>query len=162
MIVAIDKNRGIGKDNGLLWHIPDELKRFREITTGHPIIMGRKTYESIGRPLPGRINVILTRDQTYTAGGCVIMHSVEEVLEKYGNSKEELFIIGGGEIFEELFPFSDRLYITLLDEEFKGDTYFPEFDANQWEVVSDIKGLVDRENHYAHTYYIYERKNNIK
>jgi dihydrofolate reductase len=157
-LVAVDKNKLIGRAGKLPWHLPADLAYFKQVTMGHTIVMGRKTYESIGRPLPGRVNVILTRDRSFTADNCVILHSVEEVLEKYKDTMQELFIIGGSEIFVQFFPFVDKLYITKLESEFEGDTYFPDYDINKWKVVSEEKGIIDAENLYEHTYYIYDRK----
>lgn len=142
LIVAIDKNRGIGKDNGLLWHIPDELKRFREITTGYPIIMGRKTYESIGRPLPNRTNIIITRDPNFAVEGAVVVNSLEQALAEASNppnasSPSEIFIIGGGQIFKETMDknLADKLYLTIVELSpstslrtgFSPTVFFPEY-----------------------------------
>lgn len=135
IIVAMDENRGIGKNNGLLWHIPDELKRFREITTGHPIIMGRKTYESIGRPLPNRTNIIITRDPEFKAEGIVIVNSLENSLEVAKESQEsdeskEVFIIGGGQIFQQAMDSGiiDKLYVTIVSGEYEPTVFFPEYE----------------------------------
>lgn len=130
IIVATGRNREIGAKNKLLWKIPEELKRFKEITTGHPIIMGRKTHESIGRILPNRTNIIVTRDTAYDVDGAVVVHSLEEALEKGKGSEgsEEIFVIGGGEIFEQALPLADKLYVTLVDAEFpEADSFFPEY-----------------------------------
>jgi dihydrofolate reductase len=154
VIVAMDEKNGIGKGNALMWNIPEELKRFREITIGHPIIMGRKTHESIGRVLPGRTNIVITRDKDFKAEGCVIVYSLEEAIEKARNviasearqslkkdsglarmtDSEEIFIIGGGQIFEQAFPLADKLYVTVVQGDFKADTFFPDY--------SDFKKVV--------------------
>lgn len=129
-IAAIGKNKELGGGNKLLWNIPGELKRFKEITMGHPIIMGRKTYDSIGRILPGRTNIIITRDSGYKLDGAVIVSSVEEALElaKKSEGGEHVFIIGGGQIFKESLPKTDRLYLTLVHKTFPdADTFFPEY-----------------------------------
>lgn len=129
-IAAIGENKELGGHNSLLWHIPGELKRFKEITMGHPIIMGRKTYDSIGRLLPGRTNIIITRDQGYKLDGAVIVSSVGEALEvaKKSEGADEIFIIGGGQIFKESLPVTDRLYLTLVHKTFPdADTFFPEY-----------------------------------
>jgi len=157
-IVAMDKNRVIGKDNKLPWHLPADLAFFKRVTMGNPIIMGRKTFEAIGRVLPGRENIIVTRDNNYQAEGCRILHSVEEIVEIDKLTKEELFVIGGAEIFKEAFPFAKKLYITLIDEEFTGDTYFPEFVNDEWELVSKEKGQKDEKNPYDYYYLTYIRK----
>jgi len=123
IIVAIGRNREIGAKNQLLWKIPEELRRFKEITTGHPIIMGRKTHESIGRVLPGRTNIIVTRDTRYEIReeGAIVVHSLEEALEKAqdADGSEEVFIIGGAQIFAEALPTADKLYVTLVDRTFR-------------------------------------------
>lgn len=143
IIVAMDKNRLIGGDNKLLWDIPGELKRFREITSGHPIIMGRKTHESIGRVLPNRTNIIITRDPDYKVEGAVVVNSLEQAIEEAGKvsnvsevskatppfdtSRKEIFVIGGGQIYEQALPLAERLYVTVIDHEYQGDTYFPDY-----------------------------------
>lgn len=135
IIVAIAKNRAIGKDNKLLWHIPNDLRRFKEITTGHTVIMGRKTYESIGRPLPDRINIIITRNNDYKADGCVTCKSLEEAIEfAKENQENEVFIIGGGEIYSQAINLADKLYLTLVEGNFEADTYFPDY--------SDFKKII--------------------
>lgn len=157
-LVAMDQNRVIGKDNKLPWHLPADLKYFKELTMGHPIIMGRKTYESIGRPLPGRKNIVITRNKDYTAEGCTVIHSISEVKELEDKRNEELFVIGGAEIFEQTFSIADRLYITMIEETFEGDTYFPTFNEDEWIVVSKEKGVRDERNVYEHYFLVYERK----
>jgi dihydrofolate reductase len=129
LIVAISKNRAIGKDNKLLWYIPEDLKRFRQLTSGHPIIMGRKTFESIGKPLPNRTNIIITRDQNYHQDGAIVVHSLDEALSKAKEIENgEIFIIGGGQIYEQALPLANKLYITVIDTHIEdADTYFPEY-----------------------------------
>lgn len=126
IIAALDKNRGIGKDGGIPWRIPGELKRFRDITMGHPIVMGRRTHESIGRTLPGRLNVVITSDEDYQADeGAVVAHSMEGALEIAGKEKgDEVFIIGGGQIYDQVLDKADRLYLTLLPGEYDADVFF--------------------------------------
>ena len=123
IIVAMSKNRVIGNSNTLIWHLPEDLKRFKELTTDNTIVMGRKTYESIGRPLPNRRNIIITRDTNYMVDGCEIVNSLEEALLL---SNGDCFIIGGGEIYKQSIDISDRIYLTLIDKEFDGDTKFPD------------------------------------
>ncbi len=130
IIVAVaGSKRVIGKKGGMPWHIPEELKRFREITTGHPIIMGRKTYESIGRVLPERTNIVITRDPSFAAEGIVIARSLEEALQlaKDQPGNDEVFVIGGGEIYKQALPLADKLYLTVIDMEIEGDTFFPDY-----------------------------------
>ncbi len=139
----MDKKRGIGKKNALPWYIPDDLKRFRQLTTGHTVIMGRKTFESIiqrnGKPLPKRTNIIVTRDTNFKAEGCVVSHSLEEALEQAKkNEQEEIFIIGGGQIFAQSLQYADRLYVTLVDAVFNADVFFPDY--------SEFKTIVEKEN----------------
>src|SRR3989344_8013313 len=140
IIVAMDEKRGIGKHNNLMWKIPGELKRFKEITMGHPIIMGRKTYDSIGRILPGRTNIIITRDKDYKVEGAVIAHSLEEALRVAQGKpgKEEVFVIGGGQIFTEALPLTDKIYLTLVKGDFDADTFFPEY--SEFKKVKEEKG----------------------
>ncbi|MBI4084334.1 MAG: dihydrofolate reductase [Candidatus Levybacteria bacterium] len=150
VIAAIGKNRELGKDNKLLWHIPEDLQRFKRLTSGHTVIMGRKTFESIGRPLPNRLNIVITRDPNFKPDGVNICHSLAEALEasikykvssikqekkknilntKYSipDTEDEVFIIGGGQIFEQAMPIVDRLYLTIVDATFDADVYFPDY-----------------------------------
>nr|WP_309100649.1 dihydrofolate reductase [Fredinandcohnia onubensis] len=157
LLVAMDKNQLIGKDNDLPWRLPADLAYFKRVTMGHPIIMGRKTYDSIGRPLPGRENIIVTRDTSYKAEGCKVIHSIEEIVKMNQQTDQELFVIGGAEIFKEILPHSDRLFITEINEEFEGDTYFPAFNKTEWKVISDEKGIKDEKNLYDYTFLVYER-----
>lgn len=129
IIVAHDDKRGIGKENGLLWHISEDLKRFKALTTGHPIIMGRKTFESIGKPLPNRTNILVTRDSDYRAAGVVVTHSLDEALKEAEKSpgSDNVFIIGGGEIYRQALVRADKLYVTHVEGNFNADTFFPEY-----------------------------------
>lgn len=156
IIVAYDKNRTIGANNQLPWHLPADLAYFKKVTMGRPIIMGRKTHESIGRPLPGRDNIIITRNKEYQAEGCIVVHSIEDIraLENQKNN-EEMFIIGGAEIFKELIDEVDKLYITYIDAEFSGDTFFPDMEMNSWTKVSEEKGIRDEKNPYDYYFCVY-------
>lgn len=128
IIVAHDAQRGIGKGNTLPWHLPADLKRFKAVTTGHPIVMGRKTYESIGRPLPDRANIIVTRNESFTAEGCVVTHSLEDALARAREvDADEAFIIGGAEIYALALPMADRLLITEVSGTHEADAFFPEY-----------------------------------
>ena len=131
IIVAMSKNRVIGDSNTLIWHLPEDLKRFKELTTGNTIVMGRKTYESIGKPLPNRRSIIITRDTEYSVDGCEVVNSLEEALLL---SNSDCFIIGGGEIYRQAIDIADRIYLTLINKEFEGDTSFPEL--KDWVEVS--------------------------
>lgn len=157
-IWAMDKNRVIGKDNQLPWHLPEDLKFFKKSTMGHPVAMGRKTHESIGRPLPGRENIIITRNEQYESENCTVFHSAEEFVDFCKKKDEEVFVIGGAEIFRQLFPYADKLYLTVINEEFEGDTFFPEFDLGGWELISVEKGIRDEKNPYDYEFRIYDRK----
>lgn len=158
LIVAMDQNRVIGKDNKLPWHLPADLQYFKKVTMGHPIVMGRKTFESIGRVLPGRENVIVTRKQDFKAEGCVVLHDITQIKTFADNSDEEVFVIGGAEIFKEILPVTDRLYITEIHETFEGDTFFPVIDENEWDKISSNPGSIDEKNRYAHDFIILQKK----
>lgn len=128
MIAAVAKNLAIGKDNKLLWHIPEDLKRFKELTKGHAVVMGNKTFESLGRPLPQRTNIVIAKDENYKADGCVVVHSLDDAIEAAKKSEsDEIFIIGGGSIYAQFLPRADKLYITKVDKEFDGDVFFPAY-----------------------------------
>ena len=158
-IVAMDKNRVIGKDNQLPWHLPEDLKFFKRVTMGHPIAMGRKTHESIGRVLPGRENIVITRQPDYRSEDCTVFYSIEDFVNYSHEQSEEIFVIGGAEIFKETFPHADRLYITLIHNKFSGDTCFPEFDLSEWKLISNEKGLKDEKNLYDYEFRLYEKRN---
>lgn len=150
IIVAIAQNRAIGKDNQLLWHLPADLKYFRQLTTNHHIVMGRKTYESIGKPLPNRTTVIITRDTSYQADGCFVVHSLEEAISFCENNNEtEAFIIGGGEIYAQSLAVADIIYLTEVKTEIEGDAFFPEIDKSLYKETF-------RENHFKDEKHIYD------
>lgn len=141
IIVAISKNGVIGKKgSGLLWHIPEDMSHFKELTTGHAVIMGRKTYETIGKPLPNRTNIIITRDPDYKAEGCLVVHSLGGALEtartlrQAQGDKNEVFIMGGGEIYEQAIGLADKLYLTLVHQNFEGDVFFPDYSEFKKEI----------------------------
>jgi dihydrofolate reductase len=153
-VVAMDENQAIGKDNALPWYLPNDLKYFKKVTMDKPIVMGRKTYESIGKPLPGRENIILTRDENYSAEGTTIVHSVNEVVKM---EAPEICVIGGTEVFTLFLPFADRLYITEIHETFEADTFFPKLNENEWKEVSREHGEVDEKNKYPHDFVVLEK-----
>ena len=127
-IAAIGKNNVIGQNNDLVWKIPDDLARFREITKGHPVIMGRRTFESIGRPLPDRTNIVISREKDYATEGVSVVYSVDEAIEKAKSlGNDEIFVIGGGEIYRQFMPYTDKLYLTIIDAEADGDVFFPDY-----------------------------------
>jgi dihydrofolate reductase len=158
LIVAMAQNGVIGRDNSLPWRLPEDLKRFRAFTLGKPILMGRKTFDSIGRPLPGRTNLVLTRDRSWFAAGVIVVHSVEEALAQAGAS-EELVAIGGAEIYRLVLPFARRIYLTHVHADVPGDIYFPDFDPTQWADVECSTHPADDEHAYPITFVTLERRN---
>lgn len=156
-IVAIAENRAIGLNNQLPWHMPADLKHFKKITLGSPILMGRKTYESIGRPLPGRCNVVITRDADFVAPGCVVVNSIETALSSVGYSNE-VFVIGGSALFQQMLPMIERLFLTVIHHAFHGDVFFPEINFNEWHEVSREDHEADEENKYSYSFIVLEKK----
>lgn len=158
IIVAKSKNNAIGKDNKLLWNIPDDLKRFKKLTTGHTIIMGRKTFESLGRVLPNRYHIVLTRDKTYNVEdeNVKIINDISEI-DKYINDENEYFVIGGAQIYATLISKCQRLYITQIEKDFIGDSYFPKINEQEWNIIERINGPKD-DNNFDYEYITYERK----
>ena len=158
IIVAIAKNNAIGKDNKLLWHLPEDLKRFKRLTTGHNIIMGRKTFESLGRVLPNRHHIILCNDAKLNIEdeNVEILDDISK-LDKYINSEEENFVIGGATMYKLLMPYAKKMYITEIDKEFDGDVYFPEINKEEWKVINREEGPEDNENDFVYEYVTYEK-----
>src|SRR5690625_2433710 len=159
LIVAMGANNVIGYENDMPWHLPRDLKFFKETTTGHTIIMGRKTFDSIGRPLPNRKNVVLTRQENDFPNEVEVIHNLETVFnwnQKY--PEEEFIIIGGGELYKQVLPYVDRMYITKINENFKGDTYFPKIQENDWIITNKEKGIKDEKNPYDYYFLQYDRK----
>jgi|SRR3989344_1612299 len=158
LIAAIGKNNELGKGNDLLWRLPADQKFFRETTSLHTVVMGRKTFESIGRPLSNRRNVVITRDANYKKEGVEIVHSLAGALDLFPDPKEEIFIIGGAEIYKETMPIADRLYITHIDAENREATaFFPEIIPVVWNEVSHEEHQPDEKNPLAYTFSVYER-----
>lgn len=155
MIAAMGRNRVIGKDNRLPWKLSADLAHFKRLTLGYTVVMGRKTFESIGRPLPSRKNVIVSRNNDYNADGCEVVGSLDELLERA--ACEEFFVIGGADIYSRFISYADRLYITFIDEEFDGDAFFPEIDPDVWSLVSKAKGERDEKNPYDYYFMEYVR-----
>jgi dihydrofolate reductase len=153
IIVAMSKNRVIGNNNELIWKLSSDLKRFKELTTGHPVVMGRKTYESIGRPLPNRRNIIITRNSEYEVEGCETVSSLEEALLLTGSN---CFIIGGGEIYKQSLELADKIYLTVVHHEFEGDTQFPEL-GTEWATIDTKDFTADEKNQYDYSFIEYER-----
>ena len=156
LIAAMDRNHLIGNKNQLPWHLPADLAHFKQITMGKPIVMGRKTYESIGRPLPGRINIVLSRSN-FKADGVEVVSSICEAVAKVANA-EELVVIGGSTIYEMVIDVVDQMYITFIEADFDGDAWFPEFDAEQWSVSKEEKYCADEKNKYDYRYVTYDKK----
>lgn len=157
MIAAMADDRVIGINNSLPWKLPNDMKWFRQQTMGKPIVMGRKTFESFGaKPLPGRTNIIITRDQNYKADNCVVVHSIDEAIQAAGDV-EEVMIIGGASFYEQMLPRADRLYITLVHCKVDGDAWFPEWDENEWQQAERIDHEADEKNPHAHSFLILER-----
>jgi dihydrofolate reductase len=155
IVVAIAENYAIGKNNQLLWHMPADLKHFKQITSGHTIIMGRKTYDSVGKPLPNRRNIIISR-QDVTIPGCEVVKSVDEALELCTN-EEEVFIVGGAEIYRLAINKNDRIYLTIIHHSFDADSFFPEIDYMEWKQVSREDHPADEKHKYAYSFITLER-----
>jgi dihydrofolate reductase len=154
-VVAMARNRVIGRDNGLPWRLPADLRHFKTITLGKPVVMGRKTFDSIGRPLPGRTNIVVTRDPAYTAEGCVVVHSIEAALAAAGDV-EEVMVIGGADFYRQLLPRAGRIYLTLIDADVEGDTWFPELDETRWRERTREDHAPDEENPHGYSFILLE------
>lgn len=157
VIVAVSRNQVIGKDNQLIWKLSADLKRFKALTTGHTIIMGRKTFDSIGKPLPNRKSIVITRQKDYQIEGCEVVHSLDEALEKAAD-QEEVFIIGGGSIYQEALPKANKIYCTKVHKNFEGDTFFPIIDLKEWESEKRKDCFPDEKNEYPYSFIDYKRK----
>ena len=159
LIVAMDESGGIGYLGKLPWRLAADLKRFKQITMGHHLIMGRKTYESIGKALPGRETIVITRNLDFKAEGCQVVHSLDEALH-VAESKvdQEAFIIGGGEIFAQALPRADRIYLTIVHARVPADVFFPEYDPSKWEIIETQRVEADQDNQYAHIFLILNKK----
>lgn len=159
LIVALDRRRGIGKDNQLLWRLPADMKRFRGLTMGHHLIVGRKTYESIGKPLPGRTMVVVTRNKTYQAEGCTVMHSLADALAlAHAHGESEAFIGGGAELYAKALELADRLYLTRVDIEADADTFFPAWNEQAWTLLEESAHPVDEKHASPFKFQTLQRK----
>lgn len=156
--VATGENKEIGKNNQLLWHMPADLKFFKQTTSGHTVIMGRKTFDSVGKPLPNRRNIVITRDTDLRIAGAEVVNSLDEALSITQNEEKPVFIIGGAEIYRQALPKTDLLYLTTIHHQFDADTFFPEFDRNEWEVLSSEPHQADEKNKYDYTFEVLKRK----
>lgn len=157
IIAAVSENNALGKDNDLVWHLPDDFKRFKKLTSGHYIIMGRKTFESFPNPLPNRTHVIVTRQKNYTPEGCLIANTLQDAIQLCP-ANENIFIIGGGEIYKQSMVFADVLEITRVHHTFEADTFFPEIDSTVWELVSEEFHPTDDRHKHSFSYQTYNRK----
>ena len=157
----MSNSRVVGINNKLPWNLPADLEHFKELTLAKPVIMGQKTFESIGKPLTGRTNIILTLDKDFTPSGCQVAHSIKEALEIAKDFKE-VMICGGVSIYRQFLPLADRMYLTLIEGNFEGDAFFPEFDWLEWKEVEHIENQPDDENPYKYTFITLERKNERK
>ena len=156
LIVAMARNRVIGINNTLPWHLPADLKHFKALTMGHHIVMGRKTYESIGKPLPGRTSVVVTRNADYSVPSVVAVNSLEAAIAACGND-EEIFVIGGAELYSQVINLADRIYLTEIDANISGDAHFAEFDRMAWHETARTSHMADEKNGYPYHFVIYDR-----
>jgi len=157
IIAALGQNRVIGKDTRMPWHISNDLKRFKALTLGHPVVMGRKTFQSIGKPLPGRDNIVITRSHAFVAPGCRVVHSLAGALTA-AQGATEVFVIGGAEIYALALPLADRLQLTEVDAAIDGDAYFPDFDRSAWREVSREPGSTAAPDRLRYDFVTYERR----
>ena len=157
LIVAMGKNREIGKENQLLWHLPKDLKHFKELTSGYPIIMGRKTYESIGKPLPNRTNIVISRKNDWFEEGILIVGSIKEAVKFAKKIDEEVFVIGGGNIYEQTIDFADKLEVTLVDAVLDADTFFPKINEKVWQKTNEEYHQKDEKNEFDFCFQTFER-----
>jgi len=156
LIAAMAQNRVIGKNNQLPWHMPKDLQHFKALTRGKPVIMGRKTFESIGHPLPKRLNIVISRHADYHAPGCQVVHSLTEALDA-ASPAEEVMIIGGAEIYQQALARADRMYLTYIHQKIEGDSFFPEWEKGSWHETSRIEHSADQHNCYPFTFVTLER-----
>ncbi len=157
LIAAMSANRVIGRDNNLPWKLPADWKHFKNLTMGHHLLMGRKTFESIGRPLPGRTTVVITRQSDYSPTGVLVAHSIEQALQLAAQDSE-VFVAGGAQIYLQMLPRADRIYLTSIDKDFEGDTFFPDFDESDWQLIFQENREPDEKNAYPYTFLTYERE----
>ena len=158
IVVAMDENGLIGADGGMPWHLPHDLKHFKTTTMGKPVFMGRRTHESIGRALPGRENLVLSRDENYQAPGVIPVKSFEQASELMRGAAQEIMVIGGAQVYGLALPLAHHLYLTRIHASFEGDTWFPEFDASDWQQISSQHYEADAKNAYAHSFIELQRR----
>jgi dihydrofolate reductase len=156
LIAALARNRAIGRDNAMPWRLPEDLRRFKRLTLGHAVIMGRKTFESIGSPLPGRDNIVITRSRDWSPPGCAVAHSLDAALAS-AESRSEAFVIGGAQIYALAMPLAQRLYLTEIERDFDGDAFFPEYDRSAWREVSRERRVEGGAEGFGYAFVEYER-----
>lgn len=156
LIAAMDQNKLIGSNNELPWYLPADFKHFKEVTMGKPVVMGRKTFESIGKPLPGRKNIVISRSG-FLADGVIVVDSIDKALQEAGFA-EEVMIIGGANIYSQVIKIADKMYLTMVDTSCEGDAWFPDFEESEWRVVSEQKIKADEKNNYDFDVLVYDRK----
>ncbi|MFZ0596002.1 MAG: dihydrofolate reductase [Flavobacterium sp.] len=157
MIAAVAENNALGKDNELVWHLPNDFKRFKSLTTNHHIIMGRKTFESFPKPLPNRVHVVITRQKDYNPEGCIVVESIEKAIAVCPQN-EDSYIIGGGEIYNLALPYTDIIEITKVHHTFEADAFFPEINNDEWQLVESEENFKDEKHLYDYTYETYIKK----
>ncbi len=158
IIIAMGENRVIGKDGKIPWRLSADLRRFKKLTMGHPIIMGRKTYKSLGKPLPGRENIVLSRDEKFKPEGCTVLCVLEEALKLASIlDREKVFVMGGGQVYEDALFFADEIYLTLVKASFEGDVFFPELNLAEWSEISREPHKKDEKNSYDYEFLVYKR-----
>ena len=156
IIAAIGKNGELGKDNDLIWHLPNDLRRFKKITAGHHVIMGRKTFESLGKPLPNRTNIVISRNKTYTAEGCIVVNSLQEAIDA-AQEDENPFILGGAQIYKQALEIADVLDLTRVDASLEADAFFPEIDLEKWKEVTREEHQKDEKHQYNYSFVTYKK-----
>jgi len=161
VIAAAAENNALGKDNDLLWHLPDDFKRFKSLTSNHYIVMGRKTFESFPKPLPNRTHIIITRQKNFAVDNCIVVHNLKQALEACP-ADEDVFIIGGGEIYEQSIQIADKIELTRVHTELDADTYFPEINLNDWSLIHEEFHPKDERHLYAFTYQTFVKKESSK
>jgi len=157
IIAAMGDKQVIGFKNKLPWNLPADMDHFRQLTMGKPVVFGQKTFESIGKPLSGRTNIILTLDRSFNPSGCIVAHSIEEVLS-FTQDSPELVVCGGASIYRQFLPLAEKMYLTLISGDFEGDAYFPEFDRNDWEEIERVDNQPDKNNHYPYSFIILQKR----
>ena len=158
LLVAADENNVIGKNNSLPWHLPNDLKYFKNQTWGMPILMGRKTFESIGKPLPGRKSIVITRNREWQQNKITVVHSIEEAIRKAEElDVKEIFVIGGAQIFESAFPLAGRIYLTRIHHRFEGDVHFPNIPLQEWKMIRERLCTADEKNAFDHSFQVWEK-----